>query len=591
MGLKFNIDRPKVSDDEIKKRQDFQSLVRNFKEQSIKKARGDESWWRNKKIRYTAVIAGITVICTVTYQSLFNDQKQKQVTSHDKISTLKTTSKKVQAAAYVQAPSSKLKGRYSAYSINNSKGGIITHSTSSTIKVPKNTFVDKTGKDVIGDVTIEYIEFHDLGDIVLSGIPMNYDSAGSSFNLESAGMFDIRGSQNGEPVFIKKENPVKIELASSNPDDRFNQYFLDTVKQNWQYLKRDNLHKNVSATNHQASDRKLRTQTIQHLEYKAEKVIPRQADSVRVFYQKQVSALHKPLAPHKPAKATQGRPNFVLEGTYEHFPELSAFSNVLFEVGPENRNYSKELHEITWSDIKITQGPVKGRNYILHLSYRDRKEKLIVYPVLNGADLEKAQEQYEKKLVLYNELADKKAAEEKRLMAEMEAKQSAYLANQQKIRVEIAKERARLKEERIALANSELDNKFNSLNTQNKSVRLFEVTRFGIYNSDCPHTSPGGEVLNPIFVLHNNGQPLLADQVYLVDHIKKTVYMFRGAEQQQMRATENGQYSICVFRSQKLFICDKKSFASTRGSGGNKFKVAEMEDDVSIVEFKRALEL
>ena len=91
MDLKFNINRPKVSDDEINKHQDFDKLVRQFKEQSIKKARGDESWWRNKKIRYTAVIAGVTVVCTITYLSLFNNQQQsKETAKNDKITTSST---------------------------------------------------------------------------------------------------------------------------------------------------------------------------------------------------------------------------------------------------------------------------------------------------------------------------------------------------------------------------------------------------------------------------------------------------------------------------------------------------------------------
>ncbi len=40
MSLKFNIDRPKVSDEEISKHKDFQKLVEKFKQQSLKKGAG-----------------------------------------------------------------------------------------------------------------------------------------------------------------------------------------------------------------------------------------------------------------------------------------------------------------------------------------------------------------------------------------------------------------------------------------------------------------------------------------------------------------------------------------------------------------------
>src|SRR5436190_18860901 len=89
MDLKFNIDRPKVSDEEIKKNQNFNTLVEQFKKQSLKKARGDESWRRNKLVRYSTVIAGITVVCTVTYITLQNYKKNK-ATTYDKISTSST---------------------------------------------------------------------------------------------------------------------------------------------------------------------------------------------------------------------------------------------------------------------------------------------------------------------------------------------------------------------------------------------------------------------------------------------------------------------------------------------------------------------
>ncbi len=613
MGLKFNIDRPKVSDEELKKHQDFNKLVRQFKEQSIKKARGDESWWRNKKIQYTAVIAGITVVCTVTYLSLFQNQQTKQTVTNDKITTspssnTKTSPKEIaglekttvsrtseKTKAFISAPSRKLSIPYSQYKVNNAKGGAITHSTSTTIKVPKNSFVDKQGKDVIGDVTIEYREFHDLADIVLSGIPMKYDSAGRPFNLESAGMFDIKGTQNGEPVFIKKDKPLKVELASTVKDDRFNQYYLDTVKQNWTYLKRDDFPKRKaehaisvesSETVNEVSSTRLR-----ELEYTSEKVIPRKMDSVQKTYTTRASRLPQPAKPNAPVKATKGRPTFVIEGSHEEYPELAAFENVIFEVGPENRNYSKDMHDITWSDVKISQGPVKGKNYILTLSYRSRTEKLIVYPVLNENDFEKASEQYSERLEKYDELLSKKVAEEKRLLAEMEKKQQTYLAEQARLRQEAAKERIRLEEESRTMATSQLAGNFTSMSSQAKTSRLFDIGRFGIYNSDCPHSRPSGQPLNPVFVTSDKAVPIGAELIYLVDHSKKTVYQFSGIEQQNIRVAEGNEYSVCLFRNEALYICDRKSFSDALNGNNKKFIVKKLDEDTGLVDFKKALEI
>src|SRR5437868_3669675 len=129
--MKFNIDRPKISDEEINRQKNFNDLVRQFKQQSIKRARGDESWWKDKKVRYSTVIAGVTVVCTITYLSLFNNNQQEK-TKHDNITTQSTPKQNTKttensARPFIQAPSAKLKTSYTAYKVDNSKGASITH--------------------------------------------------------------------------------------------------------------------------------------------------------------------------------------------------------------------------------------------------------------------------------------------------------------------------------------------------------------------------------------------------------------------------------------------------------------------------------
>lgn len=597
MSPKFNIDRPKVSDDELKKQQNFEQLVDRFKQQSIKKARGDESWWKNKKIRYTAVIAGVTVVCTITYLSLFTNQKQQQ--ANETLITQNTTAPKTttKKEPFVKEPAQSLAIPYSTYKVNNAKGGNITHAGATKIKVPKNSFIDKNGKEVIGDVTIEYKEFHDLGDVIVSGIPMAYDSAGIKYNLESAGMFDIRGSQNGEPVFIKPEKTLQVELASANNETKFNQYYLDTLKKNWQYLKRDEAltptKKSAIAGSSEFNTSQVNEQKkLEVLKHDIEKVIPKKIDSVKVVYAAKVQRLPVAREPAKPAKLTPGRPSFKLDGSYDEFPELSAFNNVVFEVGPENKNYSKDLHDVTWSDVKISQGPVKGRNYILTLSYRNRSEKLIVYPVLTGDDFEKAQKNHEEKLALYESLVNKRQAEEKRLMAELQAKQSAYLAEQAKKQKAYDEEKARMMARYNMREQSELSSNFNALNMQVKATRLFNVSQFGIYNSDCPHPVPNGASMVPIFISSEKDKPVHADRIYLVDHTHKTVYDLDRSNGFKMNYDPAGIYSACIFNKNALYLCSKQSFKHTIEQGSNKFAIDNIKTGTdNLIDFKKALEL
>jgi hypothetical protein len=597
MNPKFNIDRPKVSDEEIKKNQNFNDLVEQFKKQSLKKARGDESWWKNKKITYSTVIAGITVVCTITYFSIVN-QQTKQNQKNETLITQKTSNTGTQKKAFVSEPSSKLKIPYSSYKVDGKKGGTIAHNSSSKIKIPQNSFVDKHGKEIVGEVTIHYKEFHDLGDVVVSGVPMAYDSAGIKYNLESAGMFDIRGYQNGEPVFIKKDKNIEVTLASQNGDDRFNQYYLDTINRNWQYLKRDDIHTVASKTATHAEHTNVlggqpnSTPKLKALKQQIETVIPKKIDSVQKVYTTQIEKLPVPKEPVKPVKQTAGRPTFKLDGSYDDFPELSAFNNVIFEVGSENKNYSKELHEITWSDVKITQGPVKGKNYVLNLSYRNRNEKLIVYPVLSVEEFAKAEKQFEKKFETYQGLVEKREAKEKQLLEEMSAKQAAYLIEQKKKQEEYESELAKLRGQYDVIAQNELTSNFNTMSTQVKANRLFAVSRFGIYNSDCPHPVPDAKSVTPIFITKEKDRPIYPDYIYLVDHSTKSVFGLNKDNGFAMNYKEDGVYSICIFSKNKLFVCNKDQFKESLEHSSNKFTVTEMEEETSnIADLKKALEI
>jgi hypothetical protein len=584
MGVKFNIGRPKITDDEIEKGKDFDLLVRRFREQSLKQARGDESWHSKKWVRYSTIIAGVTVICTITYQTLKNSEKQP-VKKHETVATTSLNKKRVNPKvrrAAVSAPAEKLKTPYASYKVNAAKGGEFTHAGATKVRVPSGGFVDKNGRDVVGEVTIEYREFHDMGDIVMNGIPMAYDSTGHAMNLETAGMFDIRGHQEGEPVFVKAGTPIEVRLASRTSEDRFNQYYLDTVSRNWNYLRRDNP---VASKSPSVKTKVAPPANAEQLATQLRKA-ERKTDSVAKIYKDKIARLPQAKKPFMLPAPTKGRPSFVLEGSYDEFPELAAFDNVLFEVGPENRNYTRELHDITWSDIKILPGPQKDRNYLLNLSYRNRHEQLVVYPTIAEKDMAAAQKTHDARLQEYNRLAEKRAAEERRLVAEMEAKQKAFAEEQRRLRQEadqLAAERARF-EQSVASAS------FDKLSKASQAIRIFEVSRFGVYNSDHPHPRPQGEGVRPIFMLHGTAKFIRPDRVFLVDHSKKTVYEFAGNE--QMTFDRSGNYSICAFTKKGLYVCDRASFASVADKESNHFEVKELPESAEHpAGLKKALEL
>ena len=590
MATKFNLNRQPVPDEEINSHKDFGELVNKFKKQSIEKARSDVSFLKNKKATYSAIIAGVAVICTVTYFSVFKKQPPKE-TNDDKIITSQQNNTNTKLnKAFITPPISKLNVPYTSYKVKAEQGGTLKHKTNSKIIIPKKAFVNKQGQDIIGDVEITYREFHNQADIIASGIPMTYDSAGVQTTLESAGMIDIRGYQNGEPVYINPKKQITVEFQSEHTADRYNMYVLDTLAKNWVYVGRDNSLKGLERPKGEKGlkrpDNKTSTSPVSAKTIELQKkldAIPPKIEAEKVVYTKKVNQLAKVVTPTKPTKATAGRPQFELDVSYKEFPELEAFKNAIFEVGSENKNYSSKLADITWSSAEVSEGPTKGKNYLLTLKLRERVEKLIVYPALSGADYDKALKSYESKFNDYKSIIAKREAEEKRLKEEFEIKQAAFAVEQKRLTDEMVKERIRWKKEQ----EDDLNRQFQSINNQEKVTRIFNVTSFGICNSDCPTSMPQGEKMNPIFTINNNDTFIRAEKTYLVCHSKNVVYNFYNP---QITYDPKDTYSLCVLANGKLYLCDKTQLGTCFANKQNKIPVKEISADVNdSYELKKAM--
>jgi hypothetical protein len=112
------------------------------------------------------------------------------------------------------------------------------------LKVPAKAFVDAQGNVLSGTVALRYREMHNEVDIFRTGIPMEYDSGGRQ-QLETAGMFELRGSQNGQDVFVRSGAQMEVRVASFSADNNFMAYRLDEQARNWKFLQYDQAEPNA----------------------------------------------------------------------------------------------------------------------------------------------------------------------------------------------------------------------------------------------------------------------------------------------------------------------------------------------------------
>ena len=103
------------------------------------------------------------------------------------------------------------------------------------IIIPANAFVDKKGIAIRGAVELSFQEYHTDAEVILSGIPMKYDSAGISFSLETDGMFKISGKQKEETIEIAPNKSLKVFTKSYKEDTPCFNYYTQNEHGKWNY--------------------------------------------------------------------------------------------------------------------------------------------------------------------------------------------------------------------------------------------------------------------------------------------------------------------------------------------------------------------
>jgi hypothetical protein len=243
------------------------------------------------------------------------------------------------------------------------KGGTV-------ISVPDHTFVDEKGNPVTGKVDICYSGFQTAADIIVSGIPMTYDSAGTTGNFQTAGMFEIKGTQNGKPVFISKDKKINVQMASFVRGDDYNAYYLDTTARNWNYMNHGTSIDNPSGSKDTA---------------------------VAVLPQK----------PIEPKEYDEKTPVFDINVDLNNYPELGEFKGLVWQYtgsdSKQDTNNSNWVYGFHWKTAKIKPYDLDKSQFMLLLENGKTKFETVVSPVLKGKNLEKARERFKQKMVKYSE--------------------------------------------------------------------------------------------------------------------------------------------------------------------------------------------
>ena len=380
---------------------------------------------------------------------------------------------------------------FKEYEVDAAKGDTIVYPSGSVLLFPKDAFVDKNGKLIEGKVNIKYREFADPVDQFLSGIPMEYDSAGVKYTFESAGMCDIQAFKDGKPVFVNKENKPVINIVSQNTDLAQNLYFLDTIKKQW-------INRGKSEVLELG---KIKIDT------------PMQAATATNF--------QKPI---RPSLLDDELPIIKVNIDTASFDELKSYHNLQFQLDKSENRFSPQDATISWDDIKLVKG-IKNGLYNIRFSkaFGDYKKSVEykVKPVLNEKDYAKALLAYDKQMAAYEKkIAAREAADK--------ANREAYVKDSiENSAIDKDNAKTAALNKIIEAKNAEIDakNKIEeekeqaiiNQNMQNRVRRNFEIDGFGVWNCDRAFI-PGSTVTIKPFYVNNNDTAL---ELYAVNLLIK----------------------------------------------------------------------
>lgn len=401
--------------------------------------------------------------------------------------------------------------------VDASKGKTLRFESGTTVIIPANAFVDAEGKAVKGDVQVNYREFHNVAEIIASGITMKYDSAGKQYDFETAGMFEIQGNQKDKPVFIAKDKKIQINLASYK-EGSFNFYYLQEGKQkiamNTPFI-----------TSAFAQDtRNFTTDTWQVLQTaqlpKANEERKRKLDSLNKLL---------PAEPIQPKPFDEKAMVFDFELNTEEFPELKEFEGIIWQYAGNDEASNPEKNQWIfnhqWSSIKLEEHNPEALQYKLVLNGGGKSYEAIVNPALKGKAYEEAKVAFEQKMNSY-----KKTLEE----------QAERLAD-----IKAAKEYE---------------------NKRANFMRSFEIQQFGIYNCDRIYQTEDTVMLTANFKVDNGSQEFDKATLYLViGNNMITYYPNKAMIVEGFRCYANTSNKlIAVLSNDKVAVFTSQDFANMK---------------------------
>ncbi len=487
-NIKFERNRKTPSDQDILKKKDFDSVLKQYN------SGVEPTKWLNSAKLWGGIIA---TACLAGLGIFFMMETADTENSENSVKQEKT---EITQEQFDQELRASYESNQEYFSFDPGKDTLLITSNGSVINIPAYAFDTECKK-----VKLVVNEIDDPVKMFQSKIDMGYDSAGTKYHFESAGMIEIDAFDDQQKINLAPGKEVSIALVTSSIEPTYNLY--EKTKGNWDYLGDAN--------------------TI----FQPEKISETSEINENIVENNQLAVVNQEKV--KVGKVNPSFPTFDVDISGNE--ELKAYKGIVFQVDPSEDDFLEDYYLVAWEKIKLEK---VEKNYFIHLTRGNSKHRFKVNPVLNQKDYAQYLKNNKSKSSYYDQMSQKKKEYQQKFvdqnfMFNYDQADASYTVS--------------------SLINEEVQYRIN-----NKNRRIFNVRSLGTIN--CDHILPEDlkeKVALAQFNVKHDGENLVPDLTYVVIPGVNTLFTFKGDGAKYY--AKNGETKTWVVEKGRIGIVQEKS--------------------------------
>ena len=341
--------------------------------------------------------------------------------------------------------------------------------------IPANAFVTKNGTKPKGKIELTIVEYHNPADILVSKIPMLYNTKEGAIQMESAGMFTITARSKDETLQLASGKEIDAQVPSKNTDINFNLYYFDPIANAWVQTA-DSLPTSQNdsdlATRNQSSTQEpaaIEYATLINVEWSSAQV------QNRVFDGKAVT-LVRPDCSYK-------YNNFNFTVATDNFPELNMYKETVWMGSSDNDDdlvtAAFENDELITATIKERETPLN--RYLISFEFKHTKFNAYM-KIASTADMCEINEE------IYFSYYDNRSVDKNKI--------------------------------------KKIETKFKKAKKQDDVYRSFAINNLGLWNCDRLYLLPKKMIVTPRFRSITTGEHYESTTTYMIDKKINSVWTY-----------------------------------------------------------------